>query len=230
MAITLNTIKCPECGAKLSVEEGREKLFCSFCGAQIIITNENEHIIHHIDDAEIKQAEAELKQAETDQIVKMKQLELEEKESNDRARIKRIKVIVSLVLGFIGGISLLIGYGNDSDGFLMVGMVSLTAILYIWIMNDDGKKSSVHVSDGTIKIPSGIDDYDDKNYKAIETKLKSAGFTNIQCVPLGDLRAGIFKKPNIVESITIDGTNIDDIRDERFYPNVIIVISYHSFQ
>ena len=69
MAIKFTSVKCPECGASLPIEEGREKLFCSYCGVQIIMTNENEHIYRHIDEAKIKQAEV-------NQAVQLKKLEI----------------------------------------------------------------------------------------------------------------------------------------------------------
>ena len=39
MALKFNSIKCPECGANLPIEEGRDTLFCSYCGNKIIVTN-----------------------------------------------------------------------------------------------------------------------------------------------------------------------------------------------
>ena len=48
MAIRFVSIKCPECGAALDVEEGRRQIFCSYCGSSVLIDNDNEHIIRHI--------------------------------------------------------------------------------------------------------------------------------------------------------------------------------------
>ena len=56
MAIKLNSVKCPECGATLPIEEGRTQIFCSYCGTKVIVTNENEYLYRHIDEAEIKHA------------------------------------------------------------------------------------------------------------------------------------------------------------------------------
>lgn len=41
MGIKLITVKCPECGASLDIEEGRKQLFCSYCGSKILIQNDN---------------------------------------------------------------------------------------------------------------------------------------------------------------------------------------------
>ena len=47
MAININSIKCPQCGAFLPIEEGRTKCFCSYCGSGIAITNDNEDYFRH---------------------------------------------------------------------------------------------------------------------------------------------------------------------------------------
>lgn len=56
-------LKCPRCGADLNVEEDREILYCEYCGAKIILTDENtftiNKTIHTIDDADITRAETE---------------------------------------------------------------------------------------------------------------------------------------------------------------------------
>ena len=44
MAIKMVSVRCPDCGAALDVEEGRTQLFCSYCGAKVIIHNDNEYI------------------------------------------------------------------------------------------------------------------------------------------------------------------------------------------
>lgn len=56
----------------------------------------------------------------------------------------------------------------------------------------------------------------------------SAGFTNIQCVPLNDLTTGLLKKPHMVESNTINGQKINS-GERKFSPDASVVISYHSF-
>ena len=94
MAISLKSIKCPECGASLQIEEGRTQVFCSYCGTKVIVTNENEHIYRHIDEAEVKQAE-------TDRIVRMRELELEEQTATQRNSLKTVLTIIWLVLSLI---------------------------------------------------------------------------------------------------------------------------------
>ena len=100
MAVKFTSVKCPECGANLPIEEGRERVFCSYCGTPVVITNENEKIIRHIDEAKIKRAE-------TDRVIKYGQFELEkkciERDLNDAYSVRKlqsalIKIWIVLVL------------------------------------------------------------------------------------------------------------------------------------
>lgn len=78
------------------------------------------------------------------------------------------------------------------------------------------------------KVPSSINDFEKKNYSAIEAMFVSAGFTNVKCIALNDLRIGVLKKPGMVESITINGHRI--VSGGKKYPkDAAVIISYHSF-
>ena len=54
MSVNFTSVKCPECGASLPIEEGRTQVFCSYCGTKVIVTNDNEYIYRHIDEAGVK--------------------------------------------------------------------------------------------------------------------------------------------------------------------------------
>ena len=86
MAIRFVSIKCPECGASLDVEEGRQQIFCSYCGTKVMVQNDNEYIYRHIDEASIKQAEA-------DKIVQLRKLEIIERKRAEAAKVKRVKLL-----------------------------------------------------------------------------------------------------------------------------------------
>lgn len=221
MATKIIPIKCPACGANISYEEGRKKLFCSYCGTQINITNDNEFFYHHIDEAEVKQAE-------TDQMVKLRKMELEEKLLESSEKVKPLKIKLSIGLGIIGAIGLIVGFsGEIKIGFMFVGYVCLLAICLLWAKEIDGKSSA----DGKILVPEAIAGYKKKNYLSIEAIFKSAGFTNIQCVPLKDLHSATdkaFRAKNLmVESISINGDTVYPGRG-KYDEAASIVISYHS--
>lgn len=125
MAICFVSIKCPECGATLDVEEGRRQLFCSYCGSKIIIQNDNEYIYRHVD-------EAEMKYAETEKIVRLKQLEMLEKKRASDEKAKALKVKISVGLGIVALVALGLGFAG-AESLLMVGLVALIILGYLWL-------------------------------------------------------------------------------------------------
>ena len=67
------SLKCPECKADISLDDEKEFGFCQYCGTKILFQNENKFIYKNIDEAKIKQAE-------TDRLIKIKQIEIDEKQ------------------------------------------------------------------------------------------------------------------------------------------------------
>lgn len=194
MGIQFVSVKCPECGAALNIEEGREQIFCSYCGTKIMVHNDNERIYRHIDEAGIKQAE-------TERIVKMKQMELAEKKRLASEKMTKTKIKISLILAVVGILMMSLGYlagsatGDSDSGFYMISMIGffpLMGVAYTWLFSKD--KEDEDDFEDKAKVPSSISDYQSKNYSAIEAMLSSAGFTNIKCVPLNDLSTGWIKK------------------------------------
>ena len=133
MTIKIYSVKCPECRAPLPIEEGRMQLFCSYCGAKIVISNENEFVYRHID-------EAELTQAKTDRLIELKRLEMEEKRREEEAKRNKLKMIVSIVVGAIGIVCLGFGYANMESGLIMPGFVCLVILAYMWLFDMAKKK------------------------------------------------------------------------------------------
>lgn len=216
MAIKFNSVKCPECGADLPIEENREQLFCSYCGAHIVVTNENEYIYHHIDEAGIKKAEV-------DKEVQLKKLEIIEKKCAEAAKNTKIKIIISIIMGIIGIVLLLTNAGIGG----MVGWFILIGVMFIWVFSNKNEEEDVDFGD-KVKVPSTISNYEQMNYASVESILSSAGFTNIDCVALNDLTTGLLKKPSMVESITINGHKIES-GGKKFAGDAKVIISYHSF-
>lgn len=216
MAIRFVSIKCPECGASLDVEEGRQQIFCSYCGTKVMVQNDNEYIYRHIDEASIKQAEA-------DKIVQLRKLEIIERKRAEAAKVKRVKIIVSILVGIIGICLMIAGAGMGG----LVGLLVLEGVMFIWILSDKDKEDDELDFGDKVKVPSGISGYESKSYSAIEAMFVSAGFTNVRCVPLNDLTMGLLKKPGMVQSITIRGKEITS-GGKKFSPDAPVVISYHS--
>lgn len=227
MAITLNSVKCPECGATLPIEEGRTQVFCSYCGAKVIITNENEHIYRHIDEAGIKQAE-------TNRMVRMRELDLEEQRAAQGNSLKKILTIIWMALSLIVLVICIVKIAVQDDfttGFLMLfylgGPVIGGGAYLIFKLIPEKETDKVLMSSGGIRLPKDIFPYSEKNYEAVQASLRNAGFNNISCINMHDLTLGLLQKPGKVESITVNGEKVM-AGGRVFMPSVPITITYHG--
>ena len=102
--INLVSIKCPDCGAALSIEEGRKQAFCTYCGARLLIENKNEYVIRKIDEAEIIKQQKERE-------IRLKELE-EERAENKHDRFMDLFPIILLGVLILGLIILFIAIGS----------------------------------------------------------------------------------------------------------------------
>ncbi len=211
------SVKCPECGAALQFEEGRTTVFCSYCGANILMHNDNEYIYRSIDEAEIKQAENDL-------LYKMKELELEEKEEEHQRKLTQILILLAVGILFLGIIMIKTGSDTLGEIFLFADFMVGTYGLGFWAEN---RKNKFRHRPGYVKVPEKFSGLSSMHYMEAESALQGSGFTNIKVINLGDLLIGIFKKQGSVASVTISG---EVIRPDEWYPHdAPIVISYHGF-
>ncbi len=227
MAIKLNSVKCPECGASLPIEEGRTQVFCSYCGTKVIVTNENEYIYRHIDEAGVKQAE-------TNRIVRMRELDLEEQRTAQGNALKKVLTIIWLVLSLIVIAICIVKIAIQDDfttGFLMLfylgGPVVGGGAYLIFKLIPDKEADKVLMSSGGIRLPKDIFPYSEKNYEAVQSALRSAGFRNISCINMHDLTLGLLQKPGKIDSITVNGEKITS-GGRVYMPDVPITITYHG--
>ena len=227
MAITNNSVKCPDCGASLPIEEGREKMFCSYCGSKIIITNENEYIYRHIDEAGVKQAE-------TNRMVRMRELDIAEKMNTQGSGLKKVLTAIWLVLSLVIIIISVVNMASLDDFFIGFGI-----LLYlggpviggggylIFKLLPEKEIDRVLLSSGGVKFPKGLEPFTEQNYEAARSTLANAGFTNINCINMHDLTLGLFTKPGKIKSITVNGNEIMS-GGNVYMPNVPITITYHG--
>lgn len=225
MAIKMVAMKCPQCGADLEIDPTRKTIFCNYCGAKILIQNDNEYVFHYrtTDDADVERAE-------TDRMVKKHQIELSRMRAVNKGKKFRFKVQVTVILGIIGLVMITIGIlgGESLEGFGVAGAWAFLAIALIWILGMDKDDDEEYDISDRAKVPDSIDDFESKNYKAVESILRSAGFNNIKCIGLNDLTTGLLKKPGLVESITINGHEVE-CGGKKYSKNADVIISYHSF-
>lgn len=220
MAIQFVTIKCPECSADLQIEDGREYAFCTYCGARVMIANDNEHIYKMIDEARIKQAE-------TDRMVRMRELDMDEKTSVSKKVLVVVWLTVSIALVVVGMIGL--GFNKEDMGImsLILGInVALWGAMGLFA-NDSKKKKKRKANEDEVAITTAMMDCVDYHYNKAVILYKNAGFTNINAIPLHDLNRFSMKKEGMVESVTINGEE-DFEEDEVFPKNANILITYHS--
>lgn len=229
MSISIRSLKCPECSANLEVEDGRKKLFCSYCGSQIIITNENEHIYRYIDEAGIVQAE-------TQKTVRMRELDIVEKAGLSNRwtmnTLTTIWLVISLVILFLGiGIMLFAGdmgpiYGFDFLAFVGGPIIGGGGYLIFKLIPEKDKEKELKMNGG-VRFPKSLEPFSEKNYESIYNALTSAGFTNITCINMHDLTLGILTKPGKVQSVAVDGKELTS-GGKIYLPDTPITITYHG--
>ena len=119
MGIEFVVLKCPQCGAQLQIENGRKQAYCSYCGAKILIHNENEYIHRTIDEAEIVKTEA-------DREIRLKELEMRNKNTN------LLKWVAILYFAFVA-VLFIISLVGDATGNESSSLYRLYAILLFFI-------------------------------------------------------------------------------------------------
>lgn len=221
MAIQFATVKCPECSADLQIEDGREYAFCTYCGARVMMTNDNEKIIRQIDEARIKQAE-------TERMVRLRELDMAEKTSVSKKILIAVWLIVSIAMVVVA----VVGFAIDNEGLGGIGLgiginVALWGALGLFVLGDNKKKVRRVVGEDEVSITTAMMDCVGYHFNKAVQLYKYAGFVNINALPLHDLVRFNLKKDGIVESITINGN--DEFEEEEIYPkNANILITYHS--
>lgn len=137
MAIKMISVKCPECGASMTIEGDRKKAFCTYCGAQIILYNENEYTININNEAEIKRAETDQYKAETDRMkaesdqrINMIRMKMAQKGTLQNNIITFASYIVAGLLGLVSVFGFLSGLRMGEDMAIASGiMPALLAVI-----------------------------------------------------------------------------------------------------
>lgn len=212
---TLINLSCPQCNATLSVEEDRDMLFCSYCGHKILLNDENKHTIHYIDDAAIKRAE-------TERMIQLKELEMEEKKRANKKVAVIIWLVITIVLGVIG----ICGMPMCLLLAIFVGVWGAIGLFEFPAANKKKETARV-VNEDEVQITDKLRYYREKHYETIYGLYKTAGFVNISTIPLHDLKLFELKKDGLVKEITINGEDDFDEGD-IFKKTEPVVIMFHS--
>lgn len=226
MAIKFVSIKCPECGSILDIEEGRKQIYCSYCGAHIMVQNDNEYIFRQVDEAAVKRAEATMRRTDAETMIQLKKMENEENESKRKRKAYYIAYTIAGILFVLG---MLIGQViEDAWSLSCIGLLIAVFAFDKNMEDKDDAKRQTPLYDYETRISSDMYHYENKNVDTIESLYYAAGFTNITTVPLHDL--GMFSRKNgLVKDIEIGGD--DNFRcDDIFNKDTYVVIKYHSYK
>ena len=239
MAVEMISVKCPECGASVELDQRKRSAVCSYCGTKIIMHDDNTISIRD---------EAEIIHAETEQAVKFKQMEMRENRQLKDLRLgkKSLKIagllaVIGIVFGIIIGpmLSFLPDVSGNGENFVeyIGGMCLLIAMLigglYFlqWFKTREEEKKDYEIQvEGKLALPKDYSDYCDGNYHVVEQMLREAGFTNIRTIPLRDvIKDSPLRKADFVKDITFDGEKVTNY-NQTFRKNASIVIKYHSYK
>jgi len=228
MAVKLISVHCPDCGHSLDIEEGRTKVFCSYCGAQILMSNENEYIVRHVDEAGVKQAE-------TERLVRLKELEIVEKQTARSSWLRRVLFFIWLtlvVVFLVVTIRMLLDPVKLFDGIAMLIMVTGPLILAgACAFRATGRsRQAPNVPARTVRLPDSLHPLRERRYRAVCEALAAAGFENISCVCLHDLDKNSRRAPALtdrVASLTVNGRRVT--KTGGLYPrDAAIIVMYHG--
>lgn len=99
--IQMIPLKCPSCGAKMEVSEGKEKYFCSYCGEKILIHDTTKKTVKKIYRDETKIAESE-----NETLVRLE--EIRAKAADDKRTM--IFAIIIFIIGLLFPLIITISY------------------------------------------------------------------------------------------------------------------------
>lgn len=130
------SLKCPECGATLDVEEGKKFYFCNYCGSKILIDDGNTNNTNRIVD------EARIREAEIARELRLKEMELDNKKRRNTVIVTILKIIVTipLLLAIVCMITVLSmmfsdnGMSGNESMIALLGGTIIIGIIILWFM------------------------------------------------------------------------------------------------
>lgn len=239
----MRACKCPNCGSNLNFEDdGREYIFCQFCGTKIDLMDERTiHTEHIYDEARVKNADSIHRIVdifaspfENHRRKKAEKEAREAREAEEAARVSQ-ENMEAFEAAFIAGLGWCIRFAKTHRSECLAAITG-SAVLFA-LFTGSSHMSAVkkakqaesiatsHMAMGEILYPSDASSSGD--YRNTYKKLRDAGFTNVTAEGAGDLFFGIFETENDIIEITVDGA---PSFEKTWYPaDTPIVIKYHSF-
>ena len=172
----LQALKCPNCEARLEIEDGIDTFFCKYCGYRIILSE--------ISDASIN-AKVQVKRMEHQERMRDKQYEQERYKFDKKQQRKRNESLIKVLSGV--GVALAIvlyfvftaGYFNSEEKKSIEEEKQLQAIVdEVMIDIENGDFDEAYIKANTIHYTSNwsseIEDKWDETRKALLKQIKQA--------------------------------------------------------
>ena len=233
MSITIRSLKCPECNADLQIEEGRNECYCTYCGAKIAVHRDDTITVKIIDEIGENKADIE-------KTVKLAEIGLKEMEKKEQGKSENSLRLTqaTIALGAFVLIGFIIWIMNKTLGaermsslspslFLMFGMLLIGGAYWLFNVFPAMAESRRAATEGGIHFPRGLEPFTKHDYEHIRRVLSDAGFNNITCVNMHDLKIGLLHRQGKVISVQIGGRQIFS-GGQAYHPNVPITITYHG--
>ena len=227
----MSGVRCPHCDAPLEFDGSSHYVTCEYCGSNVEITGENEHVFRVIDEAAVQRTK-------TERVVRLKEIDArmtEEANDTEHQRSFRIiwaaVVIACLIAGLISG-----NYEFFYLAFAaaIVGFFGKSIKNYFRKMDEDNARiervRQEKIAEGYIAFPEALEFriFQTVSASAAVEILRTAGFENIQTVSLRDLNDGSQKKQKgIIYQVVINGKEAN--RNDVFLPDAIVQVQYHDY-
>lgn len=206
-------MNCPNCGATLAFGDSISNVTCEHCGQTFTIDDK----ASEIDRISAAQTEASRRDVEIERKRIELQLEAEKRKNDENLRVERRRTL--------------------RDHLPIMFLFGLVIILFLWLGISsciDTHKREVQLAaladkgiENGVNVPDRESSYVGQNYQAVRMSFESAGFSNIECVPMGDLVTGLLNSDGEVASVVINGGSFEE--GEQFEPDALVLISYHSY-
>jgi len=170
--------------------------------------------------------EARMKEDETNRMIRMRELDMEERENEKSRKMTNLAYGIALAFLLLGG---LIGLGGVEEGYFGV-LIAMIIAEFTFIKGMDGKekrKEAKYRRAGMIKLSSEQVDVKKHDYRSVEDTYRRLGFTQISIINKRDLITGLLKKHGQVCEITIGGETPE--AGKWYYASDSVVIMYHGF-
>lgn len=252
------SILCPDCGARLLVEDESRKLaVCPYCGAQVKMNinvnynfnySKSEHTERIIDESKSKNADNvnrvigifatpfEEYRAKKEHKRHMEEEAQRAAEEQTREWQRQVREDAQRRAEWRAeNLPKIAHYvaGHKQETLLAVIVCVLLLFSVVGFVQKNSDRAARRAADSlAARVAAGEAQMPASSfsgdYRTAVRDLKNAGFTNVTAEGAGDLYLGFLNKENDIIEVTVDGA--PDFAQGDWYPNdVPIVISYHSF-